>query len=252
MQLWKENEKRWNQNFMHQTGVLWMVTAGDDHFERESLPLLRDAGIPYQELSVQEMAARWPQINLEAVHWGIYEPEGGYLTARVACQAVLDGFLAEGGEYQAGGSRFPRDLDGGKLGQACRFPMARSSRPISTSSPAGRGWENCFLKPSAIASARPSRTYFSLALPPEINRFTDDKPAGLGRSSRPFHLWHSRQSRPRIQNRRRYARPGIRSDIGRTNRQPGRSARSSANTCLPLPCVERCSAARVSRLPVRE
>jgi len=31
-----------------------MVTAGDDHFERESLPVLRDAGIACQELSVQE------------------------------------------------------------------------------------------------------------------------------------------------------------------------------------------------------
>ena len=111
IQLWKENEKRWNQRLMHQTGVLWMVTAGDDHFERESLPLLRDAGIPYQELSVQEMAARWPQINLEAVHWGIYEPEGGSLTARVACQTVLDGFLAEGGEYRQVAA-LPRDLDG--------------------------------------------------------------------------------------------------------------------------------------------
>src|SRR5216684_5686324 len=100
MQLWKENQKRWNLKLMHQTGVLWMVTAGDDHFERGSLPVLRDAGILYQELSVQEMTARWPQINLEGVHWGIYEPEGGYLTARVACQAVLDGFLAEGGEYK--------------------------------------------------------------------------------------------------------------------------------------------------------
>ena len=100
MQLWKENEQRWNLKLQHQVGVLWMVTAGDDHFERESLPVLRDAGIPYQELSVQEMASRWPQINLEAVHWGIYEPEGGFLMARAACQAVLDGFLAEGGEYK--------------------------------------------------------------------------------------------------------------------------------------------------------
>lgn len=111
MQLWKQNEKRWSLKLFHQTGVLWMVTAGDDHFERESLPMLRDAGIPYQELSVQEMAARWPQINLEAVHWGIYEPEGGLLTARVACQAVLEGFLAEGGQYRQVAA-VPRDLDG--------------------------------------------------------------------------------------------------------------------------------------------
>ena len=112
-QLWKENEKRWKLKLLHQSGVLWMVTAGDDQFERGSLPVLREAGIPYQELSVQELASRWPQINLEGVHWGIYEPEGGFLTARIACQAVLEGFLAEGGEYTEA-TVLPRDLDGGK------------------------------------------------------------------------------------------------------------------------------------------
>jgi len=112
-QLWKENEQRWKLKLIHQTGVLWMVTADDDHFERESLPVLRDAGIAYQELSVQQMAARWPQINLEGVHWGIYEPEGGSLTARAACQAVLDGFLIEGGVYRQV-AVVSRDLDGGK------------------------------------------------------------------------------------------------------------------------------------------
>jgi len=112
-QLWKENERRWNLKLLHQIGVLWMVAAGKDtdQFERGSLPVLREAGIPYQELSVQELSLRWPQINLEAVHWGIYEPEGGFLTARMACQAVLDGFLAEGGEYQQL-AVLPRDLDG--------------------------------------------------------------------------------------------------------------------------------------------
>ena len=111
MQLWKENEQRWNVKLMYQNGVLWMVTADDDHFERESLPVLQSAGIPSQKLSVQEMVARWPQINLEGVHWGIYEPEGGFLTARIACQAVRDGFVAEGGEYRQA-AVLPRDLEG--------------------------------------------------------------------------------------------------------------------------------------------
>jgi glycine/D-amino acid oxidase-like deaminating enzyme len=112
-QLWKENQNRWNLKLLHQIGVLWMVAAGDDQFEHGSLAPLRDAGIPYQELSLQELSRRWPQINLEAVHWGIYEPEGGYLTARIACQAVLDGFLAEGGEYKQL-AVLPRNLEDSK------------------------------------------------------------------------------------------------------------------------------------------
>ncbi len=126
MQLWQENQKRWNLRLMQQTGVLWMVTAGDDHFERESLPALRDAGIGYQELSTKDMAARWPQINLEEVHWGIYEPDGGFLMARAACQAVLDGFLAEGGEYKQG-TVMQSGLDGGPWDSLSLFDGSKLS-----------------------------------------------------------------------------------------------------------------------------
>jgi glycine/D-amino acid oxidase-like deaminating enzyme len=123
-QLWKENEKRWNLKLMHQIGVLWMV-AEDDHFERESLPELREAGIPYQELSLQDIKLRWPQINLEGLRWGIYEPEGGFLMARIACQAVLDGFLSEGGEYRQLAVA-ARDLDGGSSGKVRWDSLASS------------------------------------------------------------------------------------------------------------------------------
>jgi glycine/D-amino acid oxidase-like deaminating enzyme len=85
---------------MFPIGVLWMATEADDTLERGSPPLLRKAGIPYEELSADEVARRWPQINLEGVRWGLYEPESGFLTAKIACQAVLEAFLAEGGEYK--------------------------------------------------------------------------------------------------------------------------------------------------------
>jgi glycine/D-amino acid oxidase-like deaminating enzyme len=46
------------------------------------------------------MKKRWPQINYDGVRWGIYEEDAGYLTARVICQAVLEAFIAGGGEYR--------------------------------------------------------------------------------------------------------------------------------------------------------
>ena len=100
MPLWLEHEKRWQIKLLHRTGVLWLVTAEDDGFELGSLPCLRDAGIAYQELPVAQLRRRWPQINLDDVRWGIYEPEGGFLRAQLACQAVVKGFVAEGGDYQ--------------------------------------------------------------------------------------------------------------------------------------------------------
>jgi sarcosine oxidase len=46
------------------------------------------------------MKKRWPQINFADVHWGIFEPECGYLDARASCQSVVDAFIAEGGAYR--------------------------------------------------------------------------------------------------------------------------------------------------------
>jgi sarcosine oxidase len=100
LRLWTEHEARWGRHLLHRSGVLWMATSSDDEFERSSLKALREASIAYEELSAKEIGRRWPQINVEDVRWAIHEPESGFLMARAACQAVLEGFLAEGGEYK--------------------------------------------------------------------------------------------------------------------------------------------------------
>ena len=100
LRLWKEHETRWARQFFHRTGVLWIATSENDEYERSSLPMLREAGFAYEELSAAEVGKRWPQMNVEDVRWAIYESESGFLTARTACQAVVEGFLAEGGEYK--------------------------------------------------------------------------------------------------------------------------------------------------------
>jgi glycine/D-amino acid oxidase-like deaminating enzyme len=98
--LWHRHETEWKQQFLYPTGVLWMAGGGEDSFERGSVEMLKRTGTKYAELSVQAMKKRWPQINLEGVSWGIYEPRGGYLVARLSCQAVVERFVAEGGVYR--------------------------------------------------------------------------------------------------------------------------------------------------------
>jgi sarcosine oxidase len=110
LQLWKEHEQRWRTQLFHRSGVLWMAASGNDEFERESIASLREADVPYQELSAVEMAKHWPQINFEGVHWGIYEPASGFLCARVACQAVVNGFVDEGGNFRTAAVR-PEELE---------------------------------------------------------------------------------------------------------------------------------------------
>src|SRR5882757_10958706 len=83
MELWREHEAKWKQKFFHSVGVLWMV-EGDGEFERGSLPMLKDAGIPFEQLPRTELGRRWKQINFDKVEWGIWEPQSGYLLARAS------------------------------------------------------------------------------------------------------------------------------------------------------------------------
>jgi glycine/D-amino acid oxidase-like deaminating enzyme len=100
LKLWRKYERGWKRQFLHRAGVLWMASSRDDSFERGSLPLLREARIKFQELSIPELKKRWPQVNFAGVRWGIFEPECGYLDARASCQAVVEAFIAEGGAYR--------------------------------------------------------------------------------------------------------------------------------------------------------
>jgi len=112
LDLWKQHEAQWKQKFFFPIGVLWMAER-DDAFERGSLPFLKDAGIPFEELTVNELKNRWPQISFENVEWGIYEPQSGYLLARASAQAVVEHFVAEGGEYRQAAVA-AQDLDSGR------------------------------------------------------------------------------------------------------------------------------------------
>lgn len=100
LELWSKYERRWQRQFLHRTGVLWMASGRDDAFERGSVEMLRAAKIKFEELSAAQMRKRWPQVNFEGILWGIFEPECGYLDSRASCQAVVEALVAAGGKYR--------------------------------------------------------------------------------------------------------------------------------------------------------
>jgi sarcosine oxidase len=100
LKFWEKYERKWKRQFLHRSGVIWMVSSRDDVFERGSIHLLRAAKIKYQELSPAQMRKRWPQINYEGIEWGIFEPDCGYLDARASCAAVVQAFQRAGGQYR--------------------------------------------------------------------------------------------------------------------------------------------------------
>lgn len=99
LELWRENESRWQTRLYHRTGVLWLA-GHDDAYEKAALLQLREAGLEHERLTTAEAAKRFPQINFQGVAWANFEKDAGFLTARRACEAVLNGFVAEGGEYR--------------------------------------------------------------------------------------------------------------------------------------------------------
>ena len=59
LQLWQENERRWNLKLFFRSGALRMA-GEDDSYERAALPVLQKAGVCYEKLSTPECAKRWP------------------------------------------------------------------------------------------------------------------------------------------------------------------------------------------------
>src|SRR5437763_10538068 len=48
LRLWRENEQRWNKKLFYQAGAIWLA-GRDDSFECAALPVLRDAGVPFEQ-----------------------------------------------------------------------------------------------------------------------------------------------------------------------------------------------------------
>src|SRR5262245_26950478 len=96
---WRESETSWGRPLFRKTGVLWMA-GSDEGYEKAAVPLLRAAGLAVEVMETSAAATRFPQINFDGVRWGLLEKEAGYLLARRACQAVLECFQAQGGEYR--------------------------------------------------------------------------------------------------------------------------------------------------------
>ena len=172
-ELWKEHEAKWNCKLLHHTGVLWMARKGNDQFERESLPALDEVGVAYEEVSASKIGKLWPQINLEGISWGIYEPSAGYLLARHACQLVLEAFRGEGGEYRLAGVKSDGLEDGVRQG----LSLIDDSKLVADRYVFACGPWMAKLFPQTIGSRIRStkQDVFFFGTPAGDDRFTDQK-----------------------------------------------------------------------------
>jgi sarcosine oxidase len=115
-----------------ETGALWLHRK-DDAYVRSSVPILRELGFPVDQLTIDDAARRYPQIDFHGVHSVWLERRAGALSARRACGVVRDAFEKAGGSYRMGrvkpgpivsGSMTSLQLDDGSRIEADGFVFA--------------------------------------------------------------------------------------------------------------------------------
>jgi glycine/D-amino acid oxidase-like deaminating enzyme len=99
--LWKEFFLRSGADLFDPTGVLWLADEGNTHVTA-CHETQQKAQVKTERLSREELERRFPQIALDGVSWGLYEPESGVLLARRTVQAVVRETLKEGADYLQG------------------------------------------------------------------------------------------------------------------------------------------------------
>ena len=114
LELWKENEQRWNKKFFFNTGVLWFCYEEKAPLVDDSIPYARKHQVEYEYLTSDELKKKYPKINIRDLHHAWFDPYGGFLKARESCQAVKDAFIKEGGNYIQGFVK-PGRIQSGRL-----------------------------------------------------------------------------------------------------------------------------------------
>lgn len=111
---WLRFQAEWGIELFVEAGALWFAHR-DGAFEDESIETFGALGIPHERVAPDELIHRWPHLGTGGgLRFALYEPEGGALMSRRACQAVTAAVQRAGGAYGLSGVR-PGRTAGGQL-----------------------------------------------------------------------------------------------------------------------------------------
>jgi len=105
---WKEFFAATGQKLFLETGVLWMAGKNDVRLN-ETAATLKKCGVVFEEYDRAALEKKYPQIGLEEIQKGIFEPGGGVLLARRAVAAVVEDAVRLGAEYKCAQVVDPRE-----------------------------------------------------------------------------------------------------------------------------------------------
>jgi len=96
-----------NEALFRKTGVLWLAESGNSQLQATK-EVLRRKGVEFEELERDAILRSYPQINVEGIASGIYEPESGVLMARRAVAAVVAEAVRIGVDFSLAAIAEPR------------------------------------------------------------------------------------------------------------------------------------------------
>jgi monomeric sarcosine oxidase len=100
--LWAALAEETNRRLYTETGVLTLGLSGDGH-TMEGYQVMRDAGLPVELLTTEDLGRRFPQFRVQDDYDCVtYNPRGGYLAADECMQALAQRLRARGGQLQEG------------------------------------------------------------------------------------------------------------------------------------------------------
>jgi sarcosine oxidase len=96
---WKDLFAVKQQRLFLETGVLWMAGEKDARLQ-DTRATLKRYGVAFEELDRAALEKRYPQIGLEGIKSGLFEPKSGVLMARRAVVVVVEEAVRLGAEYR--------------------------------------------------------------------------------------------------------------------------------------------------------
>jgi sarcosine oxidase len=109
-QLWREIERESGYSLFLEVGVTWLA-ADEGGYEAKSERVLRGLGIPVERLGRPELRELFPELVCDSgLSFGVREPAGGVLRARLAVQ-TLAGLAIERGAVLRREEALPDEID---------------------------------------------------------------------------------------------------------------------------------------------
>ncbi|MEZ5925506.1 MAG: FAD-dependent oxidoreductase [Hyphomicrobiaceae bacterium] len=99
---WLELQAESGQRLYYECGALILATQGHCHWEDATSETFDKLAVPYYRFTRAEVAARFPQFNVDSISYALYEPEAGMIMAHRAVITTVDLFRKGGGRVLRG------------------------------------------------------------------------------------------------------------------------------------------------------